>query len=296
MSHPTLRQLSFLVAVADRGSFVGAAEAASVTQPTLSSGIKELELCLGVQLIERQRKGALLTPAGEVAVRHARGVLSAIEDLSEAVKVTGEPMVGPFRLGVIPTIAPFMLPATLPHLKQLFPRLKLFLREDLTGRLIDGLRNHTLDAALIALPWAATGIETATLFDDEFLFVGPLTHPLSLKENLQPSDLETERVLLLEDGHCLRDHALDVCELARPGRDEIRATSLFTLVQMAAGGLGVSLLPKMAADSGITPSGVAVRRFEPPVVGRQIGLAWRKGSARLDEIRTLAAALKDQRL
>jgi LysR family hydrogen peroxide-inducible transcriptional activator len=188
---------------------------------------------------------------------------------------------------VIPTIAPFLLPAALPRVKARHPRLKLFLREDLTARLIDGLKAHTLDAALIALPYEAGGIETEALFDDEFLFIAPTSHPLLSKPNLHPDDLTHEPVLLLEDGHCLRDHALGVCGTSRPGEAEVRATSLFTLVQMAAGGLGVSLLPRLAADAGIASEGVEARRFDPPVIGRQIGMAWRRGSARADEARTL---------
>jgi LysR family transcriptional regulator, hydrogen peroxide-inducible genes activator len=157
---------------------------------------------------------------------------------------------------------------------------------------VDGLRAHSLDAALIALPYEAQGIDTITLFEEEFLYVGSTDHPLSTKPALSTSDLEGERVLLLEDGHCLRDHAIGVCGLVRPGQEEVRATSLFTLVQMAASGLGVSLLPRMAADAGLAGEGLTVRAFEPAVIGRQIGLAWRRGSGRLAEVKALAALLK----
>lgn len=292
MSQPTLRQLSFLTAIADHGSFVAAAEQSLVTQPSLSAAIKELEAVLGAKLIERGRNGATLTPAGEIAASRARAILSAVDELGEAVQGAAEPLTGPFRLGVIPTIAPFFLPKVLPPAKEAFPKLKLYLREDLTSRLIDGLRAHTLDAALIALPYEAQGIDTLPLFDDEFLFVGPANHPLSKKPVLSASDLEGESVLLLEDGHCLRDHAIGVCGMTRPGQEEVRATSLFTLVQMAAGGLGISLLPKMAADAGIVADGLTIRAFTPPVIGRQIGLAWRRSSGRLIEIKALSAILK----
>jgi LysR family transcriptional regulator, hydrogen peroxide-inducible genes activator len=295
MSQPTLRQLSFLLALAEHGSFVAAAEQSMVTQPSLSAAIKELEAILGARLVERARSGARLTPAGEIAVARARAILSAVDELSEAVQGASEPLTGPFRLGVIPTIAPFLLPLFLPRAKASFPKLRLFLREDLTGRLVEGLRNHTLDAALIALPYEATGIDTLALFDDEFLYVGPADHPLSLKETILTSDLIGEQVLLLEDGHCLRDHAMGVCGLTRPGQDDVRATSLFTLVQMAAGGLGVSLLPKMAADAGLAGDGLVTRRFTPPVVGRQIGVAWRRGSGRLAEVKAMAALVSDVR-
>jgi LysR family transcriptional regulator, hydrogen peroxide-inducible genes activator len=206
MSQPTLRQLSFLLAVARHGSFVGAAEQSLVTQPSLSAAIKELETILGARLVERGRGGATLTPAGEIAVSHARAILFAVDELGEAVQGAAEPLTGPFRLGVIPTIAPFILPDFLPKAKVAFPKLKLYLREDLTARLMEGLRNHTLDAALVALPYEAQGVDTIMLFEEEFLYVGPTDHPLSSKPHLCPDDLEGEKVLLLEDGHCLRDH------------------------------------------------------------------------------------------
>ncbi len=291
MPQPTLRQLSFLTAIAEHGSFVTAAQHALVTQPSLSAAIKELEAILGERLIERGRGGATLTPAGEIAAARARAILSSVDDLGEAIRGAAEPLTGPFRLGVIPTIAPFLLPKVLPRTKQAYPKLKLYLREDLTSRLIEGLRAHTLDAALIALPYEAPGINTMALFDDEFLFVGPNDHPLSTKAKLSIDDLEGEPVLLLEDGHCLRDHAIGVCGMIRPGQAEVRATSLLTLVQMAAGGLGVSLLPKLAADAGLAGEGLTVRAFDPPVIGRQVGLAWRRNSGRLPEIKLLAKIL-----
>lgn len=285
--NPTLRQLTFLVAIADTGSFTAAADQAAVAQPSLSAGIKELEAILGVRLVERARAGARLTPAGAEAARRARAILSAVDEMGEAVRGASEPLAGPFRLGVIPTIAPFLLPGALPRVKAAHPRLKLFLREDLTARLVDGLKSHTLDAALVALPYEAAGIDSLALFDDEFLFMAPARHPLLDKPELTPDDLQGEPLLLLEDGHCLRDHALGVCGTGRPGEEEVRATSLFTLVQMAAGGLGVSLLPRLAADAGLTSEGIATRRFDPPVIGRQVGMIWRRGSARAEEARAL---------
>jgi LysR family transcriptional regulator, hydrogen peroxide-inducible genes activator len=289
MTQPTLRQLSFLLAIARHGSFVGAAEQCFVTQPSLSAAIKELEAILGTRLVERGRGGATLTPAGEIAVSRAAGILDAVEELCEDVQGASEPLTGPFRLGVIPTIAPFLLPRLLPKTKTAFPKLKLYLREDLTARLVDGLRNHTLDAALIALPYEAQGMDAQPLFEDEFLYVGPEDHALSNKADLNIADMNGEQVLLLEDGHCLRDHAIGVCGLVKPGQEEVRATSLFTLLQMAAGGLGVSLLPRMAADAGMAGEGLVVRPFTPPVIGRQIGLLWRRGTGRLAEVKALAS-------
>jgi LysR family transcriptional regulator, hydrogen peroxide-inducible genes activator len=284
---PTLRQLSFLRAIADTGSFTAAAVQAAVAQPSLSAGIKELEAILGARLVERSRSGARLTHAGAEAARRARAILAAAEEMGEAVRGAAEPLSGVFRLGVIPTIAPFLLPRALPGVKSQHPRLKLHLREDLTARLIDGLRAHTLDAALIALPYDAPGIETLALFDDEFLFIAPQGHPLLERQGLSPADLGSEPVLLLEDGHCLRDHTLGVCGTGRPGNEDVRATSLFTLVEMAAGGLGVSLLPRLAASLGTHTDALVARPFDPPVIGRQIGMAWRRGSVREAEARAL---------
>lgn len=294
-SMPTLRQLQFLTAIRAEGSFVAAAEAVGVTQPTLSAGIKDLEAALGAILVERGRSGAVLTPAGEEAAERGSRALSEVEDLVRAVQSAGEPFVGVFRLGAIPTIAPFLLPRVLPLLKRKFPRLRLQMREDLTGRLVEALRMRTLDAALIALPYAAAGIETAPVAEDEFLFLCPEDHPLAKRNDLAPEHLKSEDVLLLEDGHCLREHALSACQLA-PGRKsaDVGATSLHTLVQMVAGGMGVTLLPKIAAEGGAAAgAAVAMRPFAEPVVGRSIGVAWREGGRREEEARLLAGVLRE---
>ena len=266
----------------------------NVTQPTLSSAIKEVEAILGVQLVEREARGASLTRAGEAAVERARAILSSAADLVAAAHQAGAPLTGHFHLGAIPTLAPYLLPPTLSALRASHPELKLYLREDQTDRLIDGLRNRTLDAALIALPWEASGIETEILGDDEFLFVGPKNHKLSSTNSLNPEDLNGEDVLLLEDGHCLRDHAVSVCSLSQTGlNSDVGATSLATLVQMVAGGLGVSLLPKIAADAGVTAgTDVTLRTFDRPVIGRQIGIAWRAGSPREEEARLIGKCVR----
>lgn len=294
-SLPTLRQLQFLIALRAEGSFVAAAEAVGVTQPTLSAGIKELEFALGATLVERGRIGALLTPAGEEAAERAARALAEVEELVRAVQAAGKPFSGVFRLGAIPTIAPFLLPRTLPLLRKKFPKLKLQMREDLTARLIEALKARTIDAAVIALPYSAPGIETAMVVEDEFYFLCPPDHRLASRNDLSPEHLKDEELLLLEDGHCLRDHALSVCRSA-PGKrsDEVGATSLHTLVQMVAGGMGVTLLPKLAAEGGaIAGAPVAVRPFQQPAIGRAIGVAWREGSPRAEEGRMLAEALKE---
>ncbi|GAB5455489.1 MAG: hydrogen peroxide-inducible genes activator [Henriciella sp.] len=294
MHLPTLRQLEFLCAVADNGSFSKAAEACHVTQPTLSAAIKEIEGLLGVQLIEREARGASLTQAGEAAVERARGILSDTADLVSAAQQAGTPLTGAFRLGAIPTIAPFLLPKTLKALRVAHPSLKLYLREDQTDRLLDALRSRKLDAALIALPWEASGVETMDLGEDEFLLVAPTGHTLTDRDDLKSSDLLDEDVLLLEDGHCLRDHALSICRLpSKRGGADVTATSLPTLVHMVAGGLGVSLLPKLAIDAGVTSGAeVDLQAFETPLIGRRIGIAWRTGSPRTSEAKMIGEIVR----
>ncbi|KAA5804080.1 LysR family transcriptional regulator [Alkalicaulis satelles] len=294
---PTLRQLRFLVALADAGTFSRAAEACHVTQPSLSAAIKELEGILGAVLVERSARGAALTPAGEAAVTRARVVLTEAEDLVHAARAAGQPLSGPFRLGVIPTIAPFLLPRALPDLRTRFPELELFLREDLTHRLVDALRERRLDAAVIALPYEADGLEAQVLMADEFLFAAPPGHPLADADPLRPDMLGDTPLLLLEDGHCLRDHALAVCAVSSErrgaGRSDFAATSLHTLVQMVRSGLGATLLPRLAVEAGLADQlDLAIRAFDPPVAGREIGMVWRKGSARADETRTLADVMR----
>jgi LysR family hydrogen peroxide-inducible transcriptional activator len=296
MSLPTLRQLQFLVALGETRSFSRAAEAAHVTQPTLSAGIRELEVLLGVTLAEREPRGARLTPAGEVAFQRASAILADTQALMQTVSAAGAELAGPFRLGAIPTIAPFVLPQAVRVLARAYPQLQLYLTEDKTQRLIDELRSRTIDAALIALPWEASGIETLALYDDEFLFAAPASHPLARKEKLAPEDVGGENLLLLEDGHCLREHALSLCRTrAGEGSGQIAATSLGTLVNMIAGGLGVSLLPRLATENGLSVGqDVALRPFQRPVIGRQIGIAWKKGSPREADARKIGEIVRKE--
>ncbi len=291
---PTLRQLQFLVALGETGSFSRAAEACHVTQPTLSAGIKELETLLDVKLADREARGAKLTHAGELATARASALINDAHALVQAVQSAGAMLTGPFHLGAIPTIAPFVLPKVVRALSAQYPALKLYLHEDRTARLIDQLRTRKLDAALIALPWDAPGIESLPLLDDEFLFAAPASHPLARKKGISPEDLDGEDILLLEDGHCLRDHALSICRLKTgDGAGQVAATSLGTLVNMVAGGLGVSLLPRLATENGLmVGNDVAVRPFTRPVIGRQIGIAWREGSPREADARKIGEVLK----
>jgi len=292
---PSLRQLQYLKLLAEHGSFSRAAESAHVTQPTLSAGIHELERALGAPVVDRARSGVILTAVGEEAVRRAADILARTEDLVQAAKSAGQALTGRFRLGVIPTIAPFLLPKALPLLRERFPRLKLFLREDLTHRLIESLKSGALDAALIALPYEVSGLDYDVVGEDELLAMAPANHPMSAQAQAPLSMLQ-DGLILLEDGHCLRDQALEICGLNPPKASEeglFAATSLHTLVQMVGSGLGVSLLPAMAMEAGLANDApVAVRPLGANHPSRRIVVAWRSGSSREVEGRLLAETLR----
>jgi LysR family transcriptional regulator, hydrogen peroxide-inducible genes activator len=293
---PTLRQLHYLKLLAEQGSFSRAAEAAHVTQPTLSAGVQELEKILGAPVVDRARAGVILTPIGEEAVARAGDILARAEDLVQAAKSAGQPLSGRFRLGVIPTIAPFLLPRALPALRARFPKLKLFLREDQTQKLIAALKAGALDAALIALPYDTQGLETAAVGDDELMAALPANHPLLAAETVAPERLAGDDLILLEDGHCLRDHVLAACRIEPPrASDEgvFSATSLPTLVQMVGSGLGVSFLPAMAVAAGLAEDApISIRHVGDDHPSRQIVIAWRAGSSRGVEGRLLAETLR----
>jgi len=295
---PSLRQLEYIVAIADEATFGGAATACHVSQPGLSAQVREAEQLLGVRIFDRDRRGAVITPAGEEIVERARAIVTAGRELVEFAKRRSRPLCGPFRLGVIPTIAPYLLPTSLPTVRSTYPELKLMLREDKTEVLLALIAKGKIDAALLAVDVEIGDVESAPLFDDDFLLAMPADHPLAKKKQVIESDLDGERVLLLEDGHCLREQALAVC--SRAGADEnadFRATSLTTLVQMVAGGDGVTLLPAIAvaalAGSG---SSIVVRPFKSPAPSRKLGLVWRRGSSRAEEMKRLARTLAAPRL
>ena len=269
-----------------------------MTQPTLSAGVQELEKILGGPVVDRARSGVILTSIGEVALGKATTILNEAEELVQSARNAGHPLTGRFRLGVIPTVAPFLLPKALPLLRVRFPKLRLFLREDLTHRLIALLKAGQLDAALIALPYDMSGLAHAHVSDDELLAALPGTHPLAHAAEAPPSALETDDLILLEDGHCLRDHALAACGLKPPratGEEEaFAATSLPTLVQMVGSGLGVTFLPAMAVEAGLTGGAdVAVMPLKADHPSREIVVAWRAGSSRAAEGRLLAETLRD---
>jgi LysR family hydrogen peroxide-inducible transcriptional activator len=293
---PTLRQLKYLKLLAEHRSFSRAAEAANVTQPTLSAGVQELERILGTPVVDRNRSGVILTAAGAEAVARASAILAQAEDLVDQAHAAGQPLSGRFRLGVIPTVAPFLLPAALPALRRRFPKLRLFLREDLTHRLIADLKAGVLDAAVIALPYDMTGLDHARVSDDELLAAFPAGHPLAATRRVAPEALHGEELILLEDGHCLREHALTACGLGSGrlrGEESFAASSLATLVQMVGSGLGVSFLPAMAVEAGLAEAAdVTCRPLDCKDASREIVVAWRAGSTRAAEGALLAEVFK----
>ena len=293
---PTLRQLQYLKLLAEHGSFSRAAEAAHVTQPTLSAGVQELEKILGAPVVDRARAGVILTPIGEEAVSRASDILARAEDLVQAAKSAGQPLSGRFRLGVIPTIAPFLLPKALPALRTRFPKLKLFLREDQTLKLIAALKAGALDVALIALPYDTQGLETAVVGEDELMAALPANHALLGQGAISPERLADAGIILLEDGHCLREHVLANCGIEPPKPNDegtFTATSLPTLVQMVGSGLGVSFLPAMAVEAGLAEDApISIRPVATAHPSRQIVVAWRSGSSRGVEGRLLAETLR----
>lgn len=284
---PTLRQLRYLVAVVDRCHFGQAAAACSVSQSTLSASIQELEDLLGAPLLERTRRSVVPTPLGRTVADRARGLLKGAEDLVDLAQAARDPLSGPLHLGVIPTIGPFLLPRALPKLRESFPKLQLYLREDQTARLLERLDAGELDAVLLALPYALGDLEVTDLGEDRFSIVQPAGH-------VPASNIADENLLLLEDGHCLRDQALAACELEGARRNAgFNGTSLHTLAQMVANGLGVTLMPQMALDAGILRGlDVTVRPLAGAVPHRRIGLVWRRSSARAETFRALGEALK----
>ncbi len=297
MQLPTLRQLEYFVAVAEEGGFHRAARRCGVSQPGLSAQVRQLERELEVRLFERDRRRVLLTPAGGALLDRGRAVLAGARDLSEAARVLGRPLQGPLRLGVIPTVAPYLLPRVLPRVRKRFPDLLLRLREDRTPRLVEDLEAGRLDLLLLALEADLGSADTLSLFADRFVLVVPRAHALARGPAPAPADLRDDEVLLLEDGHCLQDQALEVCRRARAHAfGDFRASSLGTLLEMVQGGDGVTLLPELAVASEARPRpGLRVRRFRAPEPGRTIGLAWRPGSPRSEEFRTLAPLLRPAR-
>ncbi len=294
---PSLRQWQYLVSLAENRHFGRAAEACFVTQSTLSAGIQELETQLGAALVDRTKRKVVLTPLGEDLAGRARELLGRAEDMVLLARAASVPLSGPLRLGVIPTISPFLLPRVLPSLRKRFPDLRLFLREDLTARLVEQLQAGKLDLLLIALPYEGGALDTMTLLEDDFLVACREDHALARRSSVKLDELSDAPLLLLEDGHCLRDHALAACRLPpSPRRDGFAATSLHTLVQMVDSGLGVTLLPRLALDAGILRGTDVTTRLlndghRDGAPSRHIGLAWRRGTQRAKEFTLFGEAL-----
>lgn len=277
----TLRDLQYLVALAETRHFGRAAERCHVSQPTLSAQLRKLEDYLGVALIERRPRKVALTPAGETVIKRARRMLQDAEDIRTHTRASQDPLAGQLRIGLIPTLGPYLLPRVAPRLSRALPKLQLMLHEYQTAPLIERVLAGELDLALLALPADTKGLLTRSLFAEAFLVAMPDKHPLATRRRLKPADLEGEKVLLLEDGHCLRDQALEVCEQAGTEEQDFRATSLETLRQMVAAGLGITLLPRLAIEGPFGAArGLAMRPFAPPSPSRLIGAAWRRSTTR----------------
>jgi LysR family hydrogen peroxide-inducible transcriptional activator len=287
---PSLQQLRYLIALQEEGHFGRAAEKCFITQSTLSASLRDLESTLDVTLVERDRRHVAFTAIGDAIVVRARELVAQANDLVELCASSRHPLTGTFRLGVIPTIAPFALPQSLNTLRNEYPKLKLLLREDLTAVCIDRLLSSTLDAALIALPYdLPAGLETLTLFEDEFLFVTADPKLGSAQSPLPIEKIDPDQLLLLEDGHCLREHAIAACSLKNAQTNRaLEATSLITLTHMVESGLGHTLLPELAIAGGVlSGSSLYARRFTPRGPARSIAMVFRKTTARREEIEEL---------
>lgn len=289
----SLRQLEYLVAVADTLGFRRAAERCHVSQPALSAQIQQLEEVLGVKVFERDKRRVMLTEAGEELVSRARRVLTEAGDILSAASRLSDPFAGSLQLGVIPTIAPYVLPEVVPALVKQYPRLKLRLREDKTELLVRALEEGRLDAALLALVPELGDVEHAVIAEDPFVVAAPPGHPLAKKKQVQLADLDEENVLLLEDGHCFRGQALALCTRIGAREVDFRATSLTTLAQMVMSGEGaITLLPALSVPIENRLGQLVVRPFAGPMPSRTLALVWRPGYPRADALRELAGTLR----
>jgi len=291
----TLKELQYLVALADQRRFVRAAEACHVGQPTLSTQLKKLEDYLGVTLFERNKHYLIPTPVGEEIIERARIALDVVGQIKQLARQSDDPMDGSLRLGVIPTLGPYLVPHLLPTIRQSCPKLHLFLREDLTANLLERLRHGRLDALVLALPLGGDDIEVMPLFREAFCVALPATHPLQAKQQIEEHELVDQNVLLLEEGHCMRDQALAICgTTGSEEREELKATSLETLRQMVAAGVGCTLLPALATLPGVGSMQnelVQIRPFAAPAPTRLIGIAWRPRYPREKTVKRLAEVI-----
>ncbi|MFD9031692.1 hydrogen peroxide-inducible genes activator [Streptomyces sp. NPDC059567] len=293
---PSLSQLRAFVAVAEQLHFRDAAAAIGMSQPALSGAVSALEEALGVQLLERTTRRVLLSPAGERLAVRAKAVLDAVAELMEEAEAAQAPFTGVLRLGVIPTVAPYLLPTVLSLVHRRYPELDLQVHEEQTSSLLEGLAAGRLDLLLLAVPLGVPGVSELPLFDEDFVLVAPEGHPLAGREDIPRAALKELNLLLLDEGHCLRDQALDICREA--GRTEgapvtTTAAGLSTLVQLVAGGLGVTLLPRTAVRvETARNTALFTGSFAEPAPSRQVALAMRTGAARQAEFEELAEALR----
>ncbi|MBF6329663.1 hydrogen peroxide-inducible genes activator [Nocardia transvalensis] len=293
---PTLSQLRAFVAIAEYRHFGTAAARLNVSQPTLSQALAALENGLGLQLIERSTRRVLVTSAGKRLLPQAMATLEAADRF--VTSAAGDGLGGTVRLGIIPTVAPYVLPGLLPELRRQLPTLVPHVIEDQTARLVDGLRTGVLDVALLAVPTEATGLIEIPLYTEEFVLVTPRGHELAGRTDVSPAALDTLPLLLLDEGHCLRDQTLELCRAqdVRPGPvGDTRAASLATVVQCVAGGLGVSLIPEMAVAAETARGTLETARFAPPAPGRTLGLVFRGSTARIEDYEQLAEIVRAQR-
>jgi len=290
MADLKLKDLRYLVAVADTRHFGRAAERSFVSQPTLSAQLKKLEEYLGVQLIERAPKRVSLTAAGEAVVERARRILEASDEIVELAKGHSDPLSGRMKLALLPTIGPYLLPNVASRLRKHLPRLELMLYEYQTDTMLEKLHSGEIDVGILALPVAADGLDSYELYREPFTVAMPVGHRLASRQTVKTEDLKDETLLLLEDGHCLRDQALDICSgTGVSEKQDFRATSLETLRQMVAAGVGITLLPELAGRGAYgNARGVVIRPFARPVPTRTIGAVWRRSSARREAILALA--------
>jgi LysR family transcriptional regulator, hydrogen peroxide-inducible genes activator len=289
-----LRDLRYLVALADEGHFRRAAARCHVSQPTLSAQVRKLEEYLGVPLFERQPRQVKLTEAGTRVVERARRALLEADAIIELARSDRDPLAGSLKLALIPTVGPYLLPHVARRLRRDLPRLKLMLYEYQTEPLLEKLRAGEIDVGILALPVPQDGLDTCELYEEPFTVAVPTGHPLAARDRLRLEDLRGETLLLLEDGHCLRDQALEVCSRVRIHEDQdYRATSLETLRQMVAAGHGVTLLPELAAAShGSTARGLKIKPFAKPAPARTIGAVWRKSTTRGPAIEAVAGVVR----
>ncbi|MEY3466040.1 MAG: LysR substrate-binding domain-containing protein [Steroidobacteraceae bacterium] len=293
MADIKLKDLRYLIAVADTGHFGKAAERCFISQPTLSAQLKKLEEYLGVPLVERQPRHAILTPAGKDIVARARRIVEASDEVVEIARTHRDPLAGRLRVAFLPTIGPYLLPGVAPKLHKALPRLELMLYEYQTGPMLEKLRAGEIDMGVLALPVELDGLAARNLYDEAFVVAAPANDPLATKKQIKVDDLAGVTLLLLEDGHCLRDQALDVCSrIDVREKQDFRATSIETLRQMVAAGAGATLLPELATRGGYaTPRGLVVRPFAKPAPTRRIGAIWRKSTPRSVAIDAVAKVI-----